>query len=131
MEQDIDKQMKEVTYRDFITTIANDFSIQVKKEYSLKLPSDKKSIKRFIASVANEVRIFDGSNEYPYMLEKSRNEEKLKIGIELRHRDYKTLSDILTESGANIKSKGCRICEGGGWSSQGTRYTYKNIYCEV
>lgn len=126
--------MKHVRYTEFTEEIAKDFGISIQKEYVLQLPADKKTIKSFTISRANDVRIFDGVQEHPYIFNKpgtQRNEEALANGKELRYLGYKGLVEILEVAGNSVTTKSCRICEGGGWSSEGTRYMYKEIYCEI
>jgi len=124
--------MEHVKYSDFKLKIADDFNVPFKREFKLKLPKDKKSMKLFTNGVAREVRIFDGIREYPYMLDLTkRNDEMLIKGVELRHLGEKSLNEILKETGAIIKSKKCKVDEGQGCYSNGTKYSYKNIYCEV
>lgn len=123
--------MESVSYSKFISQIAEDFNTSLEKEYTLNLPNIKGKIKGFTASVASRVRIFDGIEEHPYMLSKHlRNEDKFKQGVELRYLGEKGFDEIIKESGIQLKSSPCKICEGGGWSSQGTRYYYKETYCE-
>jgi hypothetical protein len=122
---------KDVSFYDFLLRIAADHNISPKKEYTLRLPADKKTIKRFTQSVATEVRIFDGYRERPYMLsENIRNDIALGTGIELRRLGLKSLDTIVAESGAEVKYSRCTISEGNGWYSKGMRVAYKDIYCE-
>lgn len=123
--------MKAVHSYDLKKQIADDFGVSLKREYVLRLPANKKNMKMFTMGEAGAVRIFDGTNEHPYMLPGKRNDEKLKTGIELRKISEKTLSEIIKETGAKVKTEGCKVCEGGGWYSNGTRYIYKEIYCEL
>jgi len=53
------------------------------------------------------------------------------VWVELRYSDTKTLTEIIKETGINLKSEGCNISEGGGWYSKGTRYYYKEFYIEI
>lgn len=41
----------------------------------------------------------------------------------------KSLKEIQKE--VKIHESGCTICEGGGWSSKGTKFTYKNYFCII
>jgi hypothetical protein len=122
---------KWVSYTEFIDRIATDFNLSLEKEFRLKLPTDKKTMRRFITSVAYKTRIFDGTNEHPYMLPTRRNDEALATGIELRYTGRKSFGEVLDESGAEVKSCSVKMCEGGGWYSAGTKYTYKEIYIEL
>lgn len=123
--------MEQVTHSEFIAKIATDFGINIEKEFILKLPADKKTMKDFTQSIAKKVRIFDGQNEYPFMLSGKRNEDALMIGVELRYKGEKDTAEIIKESGVKLEYKNCKISEGGGWYSSGTRYIYKDIYCEI
>ena len=123
--------MEWIGYDAMVLKIAQDAGISPYKEYTLKLPASRIAIKRFVVSVAGDVRIFDGQSEHPYMLPKQRNDAMLMKGIELRRKGMKSLREIIKESGANVSSNSVQICEGGGWYSKGTRYEYKNFYTEV
>lgn len=124
--------IQELTYRAFVKEIAKDYQLSPDKEYRLALPTDKKSIKRFVQGDAYRMRIFDGVKEYPYMLDHfRRNDEAFSRAVELRYLGEKSLQDILREAGITLKSAACRICESAGWSSEGTRYFYKNYYTDV
>lgn len=124
--------MKNVYYFDFINAIKADFNIVIDKEVTLKLPANKKNIKNFTRSMARDVRIFDGNTEHPYMLTNGqRNEDILSIGKELRCTTQKRLHELITEYNLPVQSKPCRICEGNGWTSSGTRYIYKDLFIEL
>lgn len=123
--------MEELSYRNFVKKIAEDFNLSPDKEYKLSLPADKKAFKNFVRGDAYRMRIFDGTNEHPYMLENKRNDEALAKGVELRYLGEKGLNTILEETGLKLKSENCRICEGGGWYSNGTKYFYKDYCVEV
>lgn len=125
------KDKKEVTYYEFIKTICSDHNISIDKEYTLKLPADKRVMKWFTRSRAGQIRIFDGNAEHPYMVDGTRNDGVLVNGNELRIKDTKSFDLILKETGVKLQSGKCKICEGGGWYSEGTRYIYKDIYCEI
>jgi len=123
----------EVTYYQFCKIIANDFNIELNQKYITKLNQFPiKNGKRKINSTNNSIIVDVNGNEHPYMLSQTiRNEEKLI------HFDYiyvihqKGLEQILKEIGIKLKWEKCKICEGGGWHSQGIRYFYKDVYCEV
>jgi hypothetical protein len=116
---------------DFLKVICFDFGISQEKEYTLRLPTDKKTFKQWTRGWAHGARIFDGSKEHPYMIDRNtRNEKQLETATELRYLGFKTFSQIVKESGVKLQREKCRICEGGGWHSEGTKYTYKNISCE-
>ena len=107
-----------------------------KKLLILPLPNDTENIKKFTKRVANQVLIFDGIKEHPYMLGKKasqakRNEEVFKTAIELRLYVDKTLEEIAKEVGVKLKKSKCKISEGGGWYSEGLRYSFNNYYTEI
>lgn len=123
--------MRQLNYYDFIKRIADDFNVPLTREYTLQLPIKIKWIKNFVRSRAADVRCFDGISEQPFMKDnQQRNHEAIEKAIELRVTDFKTLDYLVEETGASIQSKSVRICEGGGWSSQGIRFIYKDIYWE-
>jgi hypothetical protein len=124
--------MEQLTYRNFVKEIAKDFNLSPDKEYKLKIPADKKVLKNFVRGDAYRMRIFDGMNEHPYMINNTvRNDEAFSKAIELRYLGEKGLATILEETGLKLKSEKCKICEGGGWYSEGTKYFYKDYYAEV
>ncbi len=122
---------KHVRCADFLKRIAEDFNVSTFMEYTLKLPADKREIKNFTRGVAHQVRIFDGKTENDYMISQSvRDDFSLAKGTELRWTGLKPLGKLIHETGAEVIGEKCRICEGGGWTSEGMRYTYGDIYCE-
>jgi hypothetical protein len=116
------------------------FKQQIIKDY--KLTPDKKHIirynqfpmkngKRKISSPHNSTIVDKEGNEYPYMLtHNQRNAEKLKDFDHIYFMQYKSLDEITREAGITLKTEPCRICEGGGWYSNGRRYYYKDLTCE-
>ena len=123
----------EVRYYDFCKRIANDEKIEFtqkikvfRKDFPLKNGVTKVNATYYSIIVDKE------GNEFPYMLEQYlRNDSKL-IDFDYIYRiTQKSLTQILEETGVNIKSEKCKICEGGGWYRQGNRYFYKDIFCEV
>jgi hypothetical protein len=124
--------MKEVYYHVFLAKLCQDFDMITTKELVLKLPADNKKVKSFTTSRARDVRIFDGQIEHPYMLnEYKRNDEILSKGKELRYKTSKSLRELISEYNLPIQTKPCRICEGNGWTSSGTRYSYENMFIEI
>jgi len=122
-----------VTYYQFCKTIAEDFKIELNQKYKTKLSSfpirnNKRKIKSYY-----DARIVDNEgNEYPYMLTQTiRNEEKLVDFDYIYVIRPKSLEQIIKEIGINLKSEKCKISESGGWYSQGIRYFYKDIFCEI
>lgn len=120
-----------VSYTEFIKKIADDFGLSIEKEYKLMFPAEPMAVKRFARHVAIDVRVWDGKTERPYMLAGQRNEEALKNATELRRIGAKGLDEIIKEARIELKSENCRLCEGGGWHSAGTRYVYKNYCIEI
>jgi len=125
--------MKTISYHSFISKICEDNNMSVCKFYHLKLPTDREQIKSFTTSRANRVKIIDKNhNRLPYMLSNTtRNEEALINGVSLEVNDYKSLKEILEETKVQLKISSVKISEGGGWYSQGTRYEYNDIACEI
>ena len=125
----------EVTYYQFCKTIADDFKIELNQKHKTRLSQFPiKNGKRKINSFHDAIIVDSNGKEYPYMLSQTppiRNEEKLIDFDYIYITRPKGLGQILKETGINLKSEKCRICEGGGWYSQGTRYFYKDISCEV
>lgn len=122
-----------VTYYQFCKTIAEDFNIELNQKHKTKLSQFPiKNEKRKINSFHDATIVDNQGNEYPYMLSKCiRNEEKLIDFDYIYVIRPKDLTQIIKETGIVLKSESCRICEGGGWYSQGTKYFYKDISCEV
>lgn len=129
----IEKNIRtEVTLFEFLSRIAKDFNLELRRKHETpfnRYPSvnGKKKIKAPYDAIIIDL---DGA-EHPYMLESgTRNNEKLiefdRIYI-IRTKDLWALSE---EAGIKIHSANCKISEGGGWSSNGVRYFYKDIYCE-
>lgn len=90
-----------------------------------------KNGKRKIKATNTSFIVDKQGNEYPYMLNQhQRNEEKLKDFDHIYFMQHKTLDELTKEAGITLKSEPCRISEGGGWYSNGSRYYYKNLTCE-
>lgn len=123
--------MIELNYYQFIKRIADDFNVPLTKEYTLKMPAPIKCIKDFVRSRAANVRCFDGISELPFMKDnQQRNTCAIVKSKELRVTDNKTLEYLIKETGVKLHTKKVRICEGGGWHSEGTRFIYKDFYWE-
>lgn len=122
-----------VTYYTFCKTIADDFSIELNQKCKTKLNQFPiKNGKRRIKSFYDAIIVDTNGNEYPYMLNQNiRNEEKLIDFDYLYVIRPKNLEQIIKEANITLNSEKCRICEGNGWYSNGTRYLYKDIYCEI
>jgi len=123
----------EVTYYQLCKTIAEDFGIELNQKhitYFNQYPL--KNGKRKIKSVYDAIIVDKKGNEYPYMLSRTvRNEEKLIDFNYIYVTRPKSLNQIIKETNVALKSEPCRICEGGGWYSQGRKYFYKEISCEI
>lgn len=122
----------QVTYYQFCKKICDDFNIELYYQHKTKLNQFPiKNGKRKINSYYDAIIVDNNGNEYPYMLdEKIRNEEKLIDFNYIYINQPKRLEQILNEIGISLKTEKCKICEGSGWYTQGTRYFYKDIYCE-
>jgi len=125
--------MKDVPFYQFRKTIAEDLNIDVNQKYKtyfIQFPI--KNGKRKINSFRDAIIVDRNGNEYPYMLDKTiRNEEKLIDFDYIYVIRPKNLDQLLKETGIKLRSKKCRIDEGGGWYSNGVRYYYKDFCCEV
>ena len=126
-------QIMEVTYYQFCKTIADDFKIELNQKHKTKFSEfPVKNGRRKISSFYDSTIVDANGNEYPYMLNQSmRNEEKLVDFDHIYFIRPKNLNQILNETGIKLRSEKCKICEGGGWYSQGIRYFYRDISCEV
>lgn len=124
--------MKEVTSHDFIITICNDYKIEPFKQiktYKHQFPIKNGKIK--ISSTYDAIIVNNSSEEFPYMINKfTRNDEKLIDFDYIYVKRLKSISDIEKETNSEIKTAKAKISEGGGWYSEGSRYTYKDVYCE-
>lgn len=124
---------KQVTESQFCDVITKDYNIdpQYKSIYSFNsfpLINGKRKINARYDSIIVDKE----GNEFPYMLSNNvRNEEKLIDFDHIYTIYYKTLDQILKEIPITLKSESCKICEGGGWYSNGTRYFYKDVYCKI
>ena len=123
----------QVTYSQFCNTIASDYNIQLEekhKTYIVEFPI--KNGKRKINSFFDAIIVDKEGNEYPYMLSLTiRNEERLIDFDYIYITRPKSLSVLLKEASLTLKTESCKICEGGGWYSNGIRYYYKDIFCEI
>ncbi len=125
--------MNHIKYNTFCDVIAKDYNIdpQYKSIYSFN-SFPLIDGKRKINARSNSIIVDKEGNEFPYILSKYvRNEEKLLNFDYIYTIYYKTLDQILKEMPITLNSESCKICEGGGWYSTGTRYFYKDIYCEI
>lgn len=122
-----------VTYYKFCKTIASDFNIELNQKHKMYFDQFKiVNGKRKITACFDSVIVDRNGIEYPYMLDcNKRNEDKLVDFDYIYVIRPKSLNDILSEANITLKSQRCKICEGGGWYSNGTRYFYKDLECEV
>ena len=125
--------MNHIKYNHFCDMIAKDYNID--PQYKSIYPFNSFPIingKRKINARFESIIVDNNGNEFPYMLEKTiRNEEKLITFDHIYTIRSKPLETIIKEIGLNLKNESCKICEGGGWYSKGTRYFYKDVYCEI
>lgn len=124
--------MKEITSYEFITTICNNYNIESTKKiktYKNQFPIKNGKIR--ISARYDSIIVDNDGNEYPYMINNSRNNDKLVNFDHIYTIVSKSINDIIEETGVVIKTSKAKICESGGWYSNGTRYTYKDIYCEI
>ena len=122
-----------VSYYDFCKRIATDYNIELlekKITYSKHVPI--KNGKKKIKGTQHSFIVDHNGNKFPYMLSQYiRNDEKLENYDYIYHLGQKSLDTITSEAGIKLQYKKCKICEGGGWYSNGFEYTYKNITCEI
>jgi hypothetical protein len=129
--------MTEVNSYQFCKRIADDYQLELKekyKTYQTQFPINKNTGKRKINSSHNAIIVDKSGNEFPYMTSPHsniRNEEKLIDFDYIYIERVKPIDQLEKEAQITISRKKCRICEGGGWTSEGTRFTYKDIYCEI
>jgi len=127
--------MENISYYQFCKTIADDFGIELNQK--VKTPISKfplKDGKRKIHSSYDAVIVDKDGIEHPYMISQFpaiRNNEKLIDFDYLYTIRPKGLEQIIKETGVKLSSQKCQISEGGGWYSQGTKYFYNDITCEV
>lgn len=123
---------KEVSSYAMTKLICDKFNLDISKEVSLKLPATPKEIKNFSRGWANSVIIETTYGEFPYMLSKHlRNDSKLLDGLKLKKTISKTLDEVCKEAGITLSFKKVKISEGGGWYSNGFRYFFDDVYCEL
>jgi hypothetical protein len=123
----------EVSSYEFIKKISQDFNIDINQKHKTFLNQFPfKNGKRKINSCYDAVIVNDAGDEFPYMLSQhNRNEDKLIDFNYIYVVRTKSIEQIISELEINIKTEPCRICEGGGWTSRGTRYFYKDLICEL
>ena len=87
---------------------------------------------RKIRAPFNAVIVTNEGEELPYMLPNGcRNEAALASFDFIYVKTFKSLLEVIKEANVGVKTSKCKISEGGGWYSQGLRYTYKDFYCEI
>ena len=125
--------MKQVTQSQFTDILCKDYNIDSQYKSITKFESFPViNGKRKINARYDSIIVDNDGNEFPYMLSKYvRNEEKLLNFDYIYTIYYKTLDQILKEIPITLKTESCKICEGGGWYTNGIKYYYKDIYCEI
>ena len=120
-----------------VKLIANDYNLEINKEIKFNYKSFKTNPNtgNKKINVSSDAIIVDHQGkEYPYMLDISkpqRNDEKLKQFDYIKIIRYKSLEEICNEAKIKLKTSNVKICEGNGWYSNGTRYYYKDFYCDI
>ena len=125
--------MVEITEFEMIKQVANDYSICISKRVEKKF-EDYPTYGgiRKIHSHRDAVIVKRDGTEVPYMIDyNNRNNAELRDFDHIYVIRPKSLIEILDEAEIELKAEPCRICEGGGWSSQGVRLYYHKFYCEV
>ncbi|WPO89903.1 hypothetical protein [Chryseobacterium sp. HR92] len=125
--------MREINPFEFVKKIALEFGVDGTKKYKTFFSQFPiKNGKKKISSSADAIIVDAIGNEFPYMLNPyQRNNDKLKEFDFIYVIRSKGLNEIINETGALVKTEICKICEGGGWYSWGTKYTYGDVYCEI
>lgn len=128
--------MKSTTTYEMKLEIARDFNItdlQTQEELIISPKTTTLDIKHFVEGRANQITFLclDGSvNNYLTTDMMNRRKFVLDNAKKLVCTRNKTFHEIVKESGVVLKTTSCKICEGGGWHSQGVRYEYKDTYVE-
>ena len=115
----------------FVKYIAEDFGINFTyqhRRYYKDFPI--KNGKPVIRRCGSYTIVDHNGIEYPYMINGVRNDQKLQNFHYLYIISEKTLDMVLKELNLTLKTQKIDICEGGGWTSKGTRYFYKEFICE-
>lgn len=120
--------MKRVTTWEFVSAICLQYDISRDMEQRIYPVKGK-----FKANgVGYKAKIVDkDGNISPYMLGNLRNEEKLKDAIYLKYNRGKTIEEVTKEANITLKTEKCKICEGNGWYSEGIKYYFNNLTCEI
>lgn len=129
--------MNNISTLNLTKLIANDYNLEINKEIRFNYKSFKinPNTGNKKINVSSDAIIVDHEGkEYPYMLDVSkpqRNDEKLKEFNYIKIIRNKSLQEICEEANITLKSHNVKICEGNGWYSNGTRYYYKDFYCDI
>ena len=129
--------MTEVNSYQLCKRIAEDYDLELNQKhitYRYQFPINKATGKRNINSFHDAIIVDKSGNEFPYIVSPHsnlRNEEKLIDFDYIYVIRAKSINQLEEEANIIISRKKCIICEGGGWTSKGTRFTYKDIYCEI
>ena len=125
----------ELTQYEFIQELAKDYNFELKQKHIY--PFNQFPIvngKRKISSRYDATIVDNNGNEYPYMCKDNPNQRNNEKLIDFNHLYVirsKSLIQILQELNLNLKTQRCKICEGNGWYTIGTRYFYKDFTCEI
>ena len=117
----------------FCKEIIKDYNINPTYKHIIKYNQFPiKDGKRKIKASCDSIIVDHNGNEFPYMLNRNtRNDDKLIDFDYIYIIHDKQLDQILKESNLSLKTDKCKICEGNGWYTNGTRYYYKDIFCEI
>ena len=124
--------MKEISNWDMTRLIADDYDIPLKFErrvYYNQFPM--KGGKRKINSSVDSIIVHSDGSRYPYMLPNgSRNNGRLVEFDFISTTITKSLLTVVAETKQEFKYERCKLDEGGGCWSWGTRMYYKDFYTE-
>ena len=128
--------MKDLSYSHFCDIVAKRYNIDRKVKVKFKqdsFPRNNKGKQKI--HMPHDSTIVDKKGiEHPYMLPENynqRNDSKLKEFDHVYFYRYIDIEEIEKVAGIKIKRENCRVCEGGGWYSNGTRYIFEDYCCEV
>lgn len=125
--------MEEVASYVLAEQIAKDFNLEttyIDKRYFNQFLT--KNGKKQINATNTSIIVDKDGNEHPYMISQYvRNDAKLIEFDHIYQVVRKSITQLIKESGVEVKREKCKISEGGGWYSEGQRITYKDMYCEI